>query len=304
MLFDLVMPGEILGYVTPEAAEATGFPQGVPVVATSNDKAVEGLGTGCMGETTACVSLGTYTAAMMEGKENLKGTSYAWPKFSCMPNKYLYDSNGIRRGMWTVSWFRDILGESYIKMAAEKGMSAEELLSEEAKEVPAGSDGLMTVLNWLAPVDARYKKGIMIGFDGRHTRGHIYRSILEAVALTMKGHVDDMCSEVGVKLDKIIITGGGSNSDLFMQIFADVFNLPAVRNEVNGAAGLGSAICAAVAAGIYGSFEEAVENMVRIKDRFEPDLKNVELYEKMRPIYAEITSHTDALLKKSYELFS
>ena len=111
-----------------------------------------------MGDKTACISLGTYTTAMMEGKENLKGTSYAWPKFSCVPNKYFYDSNGIRRGMWTVSWFRDVLGDSYIQMAKEKGMSAEELLSEEAEKVPAGSDGLMTVLDWLAPVDARYKK--------------------------------------------------------------------------------------------------------------------------------------------------
>ena len=130
MLFDLVMPGDILGYVTEEAAKATGLPAGVPVVATSNDKAVEGLGTGCMGDSTVCISLGTYTSAMMEGKENLKGTSYAWPKFSCMPNKYLYDSNGIRRGMWTVSWYRDILGEGYAKLAEEKGMSPEEALGK------------------------------------------------------------------------------------------------------------------------------------------------------------------------------
>ena len=303
MLFDLVMPGDVLGYVTEEAAEATGLPRGVPVVATSNDKAVEGLGTGCMGDKTACISLGTYTTAMMEGKENLKGTSYAWPKFSCVPNKYFYDSNGIRRGMWTVSWFRDVLGDSYIQMAKEKGMSAEELLSEEAEKVPAGSDGLMTVLDWLAPVDARYKKGIMIGFDGRHTRGHIYRSILEAVAMTIKGHTEDMVNEVGVTLDKIIITGGGSNSDLFMQIFADVFNLPAVRNVVNGAAGLGSAICAAVATDVYGSFEEAVEGMVKIQDTFVPNPENVELYKKMIPIYKDITVHTDEVLKKTYELF-
>ena len=244
MLFDLVMPGDVLGYVTEEAAQATGLPVGTPVVATSNDKAVEGLGTGCMGDSTVCISLGTYTSAMMEGKENLKGTSYAWPKFSCMPNKYLYDSNGIRRGMWTVSWYRDILGEGYAKLAAEQGMSPKEALGKEAEQVPVGSDGLMTVLNWLANVDARYQKGIMIGFDGRHTRGHIYRSILEAVAMTMKGHVTDMCNEVNAKMDKLIITGGGSNSDLFMQIFADVFDIPVVRNEVNGAAGLGSAICA------------------------------------------------------------
>lgn len=303
MLFDLVMPGDILGYVTEEAAKVTGLPQGIPVVATSNDKAVEGLGTGTMGDTTACISLGTYTTAMMEGKENLKGTSYAWPKFSCIPNKYFYDSNGIRRGMWTISWFRDILSDSYIQMAAEKGMSAEELLNEEAEKVPAGSDGLMTVLEWLAPVDARYKKGVMIGFDGRHTRGHIYRSLLEAVAMTLKKHVDDMCNEIHVNLDTLIITGGGSNSSLFMQILADVFNIKTVRNEVNGAAGLGAAICAAVATKTYDSFEEAVENMVRIKDTFEPKPENVELYAKMLPIYSGITKHTDEVLKQSYELF-
>lgn len=303
MLFDLVMPGDILGYITEEAAEATGFPQGLPVVATSNDKAVEGLGTGCMGDTTACISLGTYTAAMMEGKEFLRNTKAVWPKFSCIPNKYLYDSNGIRRGMWTVSWFRDILGEGFAEIADRKGISPEELLSEEAENVPVGSDGLLTVLDWLAPVDSRYKKGIMIGFDGRHTRGHIYRSILEAVAMTMKRHLDDMTEEMGVKLEKIIITGGGSNSDLFMQIFADVFGIPSVRNEVNGAAGLGSAICVAVACGVYKNFEEAVENMVRIKDRFMPNDENNQLYQKLLPVYGDITKHTDVILRRTYDIF-
>ena len=304
MLFDLVMPGDVLGYVTKEAAEATGLPVGTPVVATSNDKAVEGLGTGCMGESTVCISLGTYTTAMMEGKENLKGTSYAWPKFSCMPNKYLYDSNGIRRGMWTVSWYRDILGEGYAQLAKEQGLSPEEALEQEAKQVPVGSDGLMTVLNWLANVDARYQKGIMIGFDGRHTRGHIYRSILEAIAMTMKKHVTDMCNEVHTTIEKLIITGGGSNSDLFMQIFADVFDIPVVRNEVNGAAGLGSVICAAVAAGIYDSFESAVHHMVRIKDTFTPIPENVDIYQKLIPVYSEITKYTDPILKESYKIFN
>lgn len=161
----------------------------------------------------------------------------------------------------------------------------------------------MTVLEWLAPVDAQYKKGLMIGFDGRHTRAHIYRSLLEAVALTLKKHVDDMCNEADIHLDKLIITGGGSNSDLFMQIFADVFDMTVVRNEVNGAAGVGAAICAAVATNVYGSFEEAVENMVRIKDTFVPNPENVALYAKMLPIYQSITTYTDEILKKSSQLF-
>ena len=188
-------------------------------------------------------------------------------------------------------------------MAESMGKSAEELLSEEAEKVPAGSDGLMTVLDWLAPVDARYKKGVMIGFDGRHTRGHMYRSLLEAVAMTLKKHVDDMCREVDAKLDRIIITGGGSNSSLFMQIFADVFQLPIVRNEISGAAGLGAAICGAVAAGIYGSFDEAVAGMVRVKDTFTPDPENAKLYERLLPVYLGITARTYEVIKKFYELF-
>ncbi len=303
MLFDVVMPGDILGYVTAEAAAATGFPEGIPVVATSNDKAVEGLGTGCMGDDTMCLSLGTYTAAMMEGKEFLRDTSNTWPKFSCVPNKYLYDTWGIRRGMWTVSWFRDILGEGYAKEAEAKGMSPEEMLSMEAEKVPVGSDGLMTVLDWLPWVDARYKKGIMIGFDGRHTRGHMYRSILEAVALTMRKFIFDMTDEINVDIKKMIVTGGGSSSDLLMQIIADVLNIPTVRNEVNGAAGLGAAICAAVATGVYPGFDEAVAGMVRVTDRFEPIEENRQIYDRMYPIYHDITNHTDEVLKQTYEIF-
>lgn len=182
-------------------------------------------------------------------------------------------------------------------------MSAEEMLSIEAEKVPVGSDGLLTVLDWLPWVDARYKKGIMIGFDGRHTRGHMYRSILEAVALTMKKYIYDMVEEVGVDINKVIVTGGGSSSNLFMQIIADVLNIPTVRNEVNGAAGLGSAICAAVAAGVYPTFEDAVAGMVRITDRFEPIAENTALYDRVYPIYWDITNHTDEVLKKTYEIF-
>lgn len=303
MLFDLVMPGEILGYITPEASKATGLPEGLPVAATANDKAVEALGVGCTGTHTALVSLGTYIATMMQGYDNPKNTTNFWANFACMPNSYLYESNGIRRGMWMISWFKEVLGEGYEKEAKALGMSAEEFLSREAEKVPAGSDGLMTVLNWLAPPDKRYKKGIMIGFDGRHKRAHIYRSILEAIAMTMKTHSDHMCKELEVTLDQIIISGGGSNSDLFMQIFADVFGIPAKRNVVNGAAGLGSAICAAVATKTYSSFDEAIEKMVKIQDIFEPNPESIQLYNQEIEIYKDITNHTDTILKKSYEIF-
>jgi len=304
MLPELVMPGDILGYITEKASKETSLPKGIAVVASANDKAVEGLGVGCTGDETVVISLGTYIAAMMEGNGNPKGTKSFWSNFACEPNKYLYESDGIRRGMWTVSWFKDVLGDSYVEKAKKMKMSAEQYLDIEATNVPAGSDGLITIPDWLAPTDKLYKKGMMIGFDGRHSRAHMYRSILESIALTLKYKVDDMLKELDTEAKTIIVSGGGSNSNIFMQIFSDVFNLKTVRNTVNGAAGLGSAICAAVAVNAYSSFEEAVENMVQVKDVFEPNPENAQTYKQLLKVYKDVTNYTDPLLERTYEIFS
>ena len=305
MLFNLKMPGDVLGYVTEKVSKVTGIPAGIPVVATSNDKAVEALGAGSLSETTALVSLGTYIASMVHGHKNLQGTNNFWTNFASIPNQYLYESYGIRRGMWTVSWFKNLLGDDILNKAKELEIAPEQILDMEAQKTPAGSDGLMTVLDWLAPTNALYKKGLMIGFDGRHTRGHMYRSILEAIALTMKNRVDEMCSELGIKLENIIISGGGSYSDLFMQIFADVFGIPSIRNEINGSASLGAAICVAVAVGVYKDYETAIKEMVKVKDVFEPNKDNTLLYNRMNEeVYKHISEHTDEVLKKSYPIFS
>lgn len=304
MLFNLQMPGTISGHVTEKAALATGIPAGLPVVTTANDKAVEGLGTGLMSENTVLVSLGTYICGMAKGRRNVKDSVSFWTNTASVPNEYLYESGGIRRGMWTVSWFKELLGDDITEKALAAGISPEAYMEREAAQVPAGSDGLMTLLDWLAPPSELFRKGLMIGFDGRHGRGHMYRSILEAIALTMKNHTEAMSSELGQHTDRVIVSGGGSNSDLFMQIFADVFGFPAERNVVNGAAGLGAVICAAVATGVYENFPTAVRKMVRIKDVFQPVKENVDLYRRMNAeVFTKIRSQVEPILKASYEIF-
>ena len=127
---------------------------------------------------------------MVPGRENHAAPTSFWTNFGCIPHRYLYESHGVRRGMWTLSWFLDLLGPELAERAATLGVSREELIEDEAASVPAGSDGLMTVLDWLAPTEAPFRKGVMLGFDARHTRAHVYRSIVEAIALTMKHNVD------------------------------------------------------------------------------------------------------------------
>ena len=304
-LFDLVHPGSILGYVTDDASQQTGIPAGIPVVATANDKAVEALGAGLIPGSTGLVSLGTYIGGMVYGENHVKNARSFFTNMASIPQRYLYESGGIRQGMWTVSWFRDLFGKDLVDTARDQDISPEELLNKEAHDVPVGSDGLMTVPEWLAPPDKPFKRGVMLGFHTGHTRAHMYRSILEAIVLTMKNHMDAMCAELDVTLDRIIVSGGGSSGDLFMQIFADVFGMPAVRNVVTGAAGLGSAICAAVATGVYETFDAAIEKMVRVQDTFYPDEANTSIYSEMNQnVYQQITCTTDGILKKAHPIFT
>ena len=303
-LLELQMPGDVIGPVTVAAAAAMGIPAGIPVVATANDKAVEMLGAGSLGDTTALISLGTYICAMVHGRENHKGPRNFWTNFGCIPCRYLYESNGVRRGMWTLTWFLDLLGAEVAERAASLGLSREQYIEREADKVPAGSDGLMTVLDWLAPTDKPYRKGIMLGFDARHTRGHLYRSILEAIALTMKSNVDAMCAELGISLTEIVISGGGSMSPLFMRIFADVFGIPASRSVDSGGASLGAAICAAAAVGHYRDIETAAAHMTKGRESFVPNAANGKVYQQMNAlVYPTIRSATDVLLERAYPIF-
>jgi len=297
-LLHMSLPGEILGRVSAQAAAETGLPEGLPVVATANDKAVEALGSGLIEPNVALLSLGTYITSMVFGNQVREATDNLFTNLSCIPHRYLYESTGIRGGMWHISWFKGLIGEDLAARARTEGKTVEELLESEASKVPAGSDGLLIAPDWLAPATELFRKGFMIGFDQRHTRGHIYRAFMEAIALRMKNNLDKMNSELGVRPTRMIVCGGGSNSPLFMQIVADIFGLPAVRNRINGAAGLGAAICAAVATGVYLDFSEAVQEMVIPRDEFQPNAENHRRYSRVNDLaYRNLTQMLEDTLR-------
>ena len=299
MLFDLIPPGGLLGHLTPEAAAATGIPEGLPVFTTANDKAVEALGVGCIHPGAVLLSLGTYIAAMTCSEQNRGDSAVGWTNLASVPGRYLYESNGIRRGMWMLSWWCNVLGPDYAEKAASMGMSPEMRLNLEAEKVSPGSDGLMIIPHWLADADTPFRKGMMLGFDGRHGRAHIYRAIMEGIAMTMKNHID----KTELPTEKFVVSGGGSKSDVFMQIFADVMNRPVRRPGENGSAGLGSAICAAVGLGIWPDFDTAAAQMTRVGKEFRPIPENVEIYQKLNEIYRNTTDLGDPIFTKSFSVF-
>jgi sugar (pentulose or hexulose) kinase len=296
LLPDLVDPGGLLGRVTSEAATETGIPAGLPVYATANDKAVEALGCGLLNEGTVLLSLGTYIAAMTVGDDPAGGDDRYWVNSAAVPGRYLYESRGIRRGMWTVSWLRHLVSAAAPNLVDQPAV--QEWLTDGARQVPPGCGGLLTVPDWLAPGHAPYRRGTILGLDGSHGPHHLYRSILEGIALTMRGHTDAMEDALGRTPRRLVVSGGGSRSDLMMQIVADVFGRPAERTAVSDAAGTGAAICAAVGHGVHPGFRAAVAAMARPGDVFAPDPQAERQYEDLRTVYAQVAQHTDGLYQQ------
>lgn len=304
MLFDLVKPGEKMGTLREELVHEFGFKTDIPVVATANDKAVEVLGAGIKDEETIMISLGTFISSMLLRDQYFENPQNFFPTLASIPFKYVYESNGIRRGMWTVSWFKNLIGEELVTEAGKLNVSEEEYLNIKAQDVPAGSDGLITILDWLPTPSIPYRKGIMIGFDQRHTKYHIYRSILEAIAFNIKNNIDDMLEEIDGKMEYIVVLGGGSKSDLMMQIMADLFGLPVIRREGSSSACLGAAICVCQHLSIYPDFYEAASNMVKTQQIFTPNQGNHDLYNKINDtVVKNVRKHTDEILKLSYPIF-
>jgi sugar (pentulose or hexulose) kinase len=120
----------------------------------------------------------------------------------------------------------------------------------------------------------------------------------------MQDKVEAMTTELGTTLREIVISGGGSTSPLFMQIFADAFGLPASRATGPGGASLGAAICAAVATGVYPDFAAAVAHMEKPRETFQPQPQNTELYRRMNDaVYRDVRQSTDQVLERSWPLF-
>ena len=286
-VFDLVGPGERIGALTPAVAAELGLPAGIVVVATAHDKAVEALGSGALDPGVGLVSLGTYVAALTHGPEPIHDAETFWTFPASLPGRHLYECWGVRRGMWSVSWFRDEFGAG----------ATEDHLNAEAAAVAPGSDGLVTIHDWAAPPHAPFRKGAMIGFDGRHTRAHVYRSILEGIAVRLKTHMDPMAAELGVPFTRLIVSGGGANADVMMQILADVHGVATTRNRVRSSAAIGCAVNAGMHVGIWANPAEATDALVQPDDVFEPVPAHVERYARLAEIDASIHPHLDPVTR-------
>ena len=183
----LVKPSEILGYISREASEKTGIPEGLPLIAAAADKACEVLGSGVITPDVACLSYGTTATVQTTHREYHEVVPF-FPSYPSAIPGYFNTEVQIYRGYWMISWFKKEFGLKEVQLAERMGIVSEALFDDMIKDIPAGSMGLTLQPYWSPGVKTpgTEAKGAIIGFGDVHTRAHIYRAILEGLAYSLK----------------------------------------------------------------------------------------------------------------------
>ncbi len=276
---ELVPAGAELGRITPQAAEETGLPVGMPLVAVGGDKQAEVLGAGVTPESgpIAEISLGTGTSLSLVRRRVKSSLTFRWlANAAAEPRAWVHEYM-VFRGFWTWTWFIEQFARHLRDQAAKEGCTAEELLSQQAGAIPAGCEGLMVLPRWFPTLEDLTERGAVLGFAEHHTSAHMARAFVEGIAMDLRRGTEVMQAAFAPRLDRLRIGGGGARSRWVIQTVADVFDLPVEIPHTSELSALGAAINAAVAAGIHRDHGSAARAMVRVGDTVEPDPGNVVL---------------------------
>ena len=277
---ELVEPCTVIGRITARAAEESGIPEGIPVVASGADKACETFGVGAIDGTVASVSYGTAASVQITTKKYVEPTPFMPAYTAATPNRFNPEIQ-IFRGYWMVSWFREQFALHEQQEAKERGVIAEKVLDEYMEQIPPGSKGLLVQPYWGPGLTTPEARGLMMGFSDMHTRHHMYRAIVEGIDFALLEGLENMERRAGIKVKRIALSGGGSSSDAVCRIAADIFGRDVYRVQTFETSGLGASMACFIALGLFSGREEAVENMVHLKDIFSPDPKNAAIYREL-----------------------
>lgn len=220
---------EIAGEVTKEAARDLGLAEGTPVIAGTGDHIAEVFAIGGIRKNTAIISYGTTFGMDLctEKKQYYPGLQMSR---SCFEHLYL-TGGGMANGGSVTKWFRDLCHKPFPALDGWAG------------EIRPGSDALIALPYFngeRCPFYDPYAKGALFGLRLEHTQKHIYRALLESVAYGIR-HVMDTIKAAGFVYDDILAVGGGTASDIWMQIISDVCGvcqkvLPGRKDSAYGAA--------------------------------------------------------------------
>jgi sugar (pentulose or hexulose) kinase len=282
---DLVPSGDVMGVVSDAAAKLTGLKAGTAVVAGGGDGQCAGAGANTFLQGRAYLNLGTAAVSGSYGETYAVDPSFR--SLSAVGEKGFSFETAIRTGTYLVTWFV----ERMFHQNPAKNPGIFKALEEEAKAVPIGSRGLVLIPYFsgiMTPYWDADGRGVLAGLSGSHTRGDIYRALLEGIALEQAMMTKRVAAATS-PIDHFAIVGGGSKSNLWCQIVADASGRDVKRLETSEASALGAAMAAAKGAGWFKTVSTASAAMSgRPIKIFRPRTKQAKAYEELLSIYQDL----------------
>lgn len=284
------LPGTRVGRITKITSEKSGFLEGTPVCVGIGDQSSATVGAGVVYPGMLSVSLGTggMAVAFLDKK-------YRDPKGKAIVCNHALHGNwqleGLQNGSAGVyRWFRDEVAALEYYKCQKDGRDVYEALNEKIKVIPVLSNGLLCMPFFAGAASPRWNvnaRGMFFGLTLSHTRADMARACMEGIILEQKDIIENF-KDNGVAVNKVRIIGGPTKSEIWNQIQADVYDVPAETLKVKDAAVLGAALAGAVGVGLYANVREAVDDLVKFDKRYEPIPENAEKYRELFGIYCDI----------------
>ncbi len=294
MLPEVIGPRDTAGKVSRAFSEATGIPEGTPILAGASDTAMEVLAAGALRPGDATLKLATSGRICIVSEEPRPHPMLV--NYSHLIDGLWYPGTGTRSCATSMRWFRDVFCQGATGTAAG-GLSFAQL-DRMASEVPAGCDGLMYhpfLIGEFTPYQDPYLRASFTGMSMSHTLGHFARAVMEGTAYSLLDCLSCL-RDVGLPEPQAYrLIGGGAAGAAWSQIVADVFQVPMVRPAVSDSS-YGSALTGAVARGWFSSYEAAMRE-TPAGDVIETDPQSGAVYREGIGVYREIVQR----LKSVYD---
>ncbi|GMQ61721.1 xylulokinase [Vallitalea maricola] len=288
---------EIAGVITEECARQTGLKAGIPVIYGSGDQPAQSIGNGVVKEGLIVSNIGTggqISTYIKEDKYDSKLRTHTFCHAIDHANTIF--GAALCSGM-SLNWLKN------------KVLNVDDfnLMSEMAEEAELCSKGLI-YLPYLSgertPHMDPKAKGMFFGLSLGQDRRHFIRAVMEGVTFSLKDSLE-IFKEIGIKGDRIIASGGGSTSPVWLQIQADIFESEVRVCRVKEQACLGACIMAGVGTGIYKNVKQACDQYVKFDEKiYYPQEQNVLKYREVYQVFKQLYERTKDLYEiENYNLY-
>jgi len=280
----ILRSGEVIGHLTPEAAEAMGLSTDCVLCAGAHDQYAVALGAGACNAGDILIGSGTCWVCTAIGDEPDFESGFA-QSIAAVPGKW-GTLRSLSSGGVCLEWWRRNL-----TVGSNGEQIPYDVINEEVAKRKAAEDGLFFYpFSGLCESKKGFQKASFIGLDLSHDRFDMARAIMEGVAFQIVWMMEAFKtkpSKEGLKL-----AGGASKSTLWCQMVADIANLPVRIPEVADLACVGAAVLGGVGSGVFRNAEEGYKRLAVRERVLQPDPVRAEMYKKL---FEEYKHHAGVL---------